>query len=253
MASWSTGSGPRTRGSTASARASFSSTRTISRGCASTASSRRSSRSPGPATAPSPSARTRFASVCGRGTFGGLLTTRDYEQERWFVNFSTDVQQTFGFSVSYDQGTVINLVPPLGVAPELADRAYIEGELRWRPIDRLRIDAHVPLDELGRPGNRRPDFRRPHLPHARQLSVHQGDVAARHPPARGHAADRVVAPHARRELEPRPAVPLRAEPLVGACTSASTTTRATCSSSIRRKERRSCAARIWRATVSNCS
>jgi hypothetical protein len=73
--------------------------------------------------------------------FPGLLTTRDYSQKRWFVNFSTDAQQTFGYSVTYDQGTVINLVPPLGVAPELADRAYIEGELRWRPIDRLRVDG----------------------------------------------------------------------------------------------------------------
>jgi hypothetical protein len=73
--------------------------------------------------------------------FPGLQTVRDYSQKRWFVNFSTDTQQTFGYGVTYDQGTVINLVPPIGVAPELADRAYIEGELRWRPIDRLRIDG----------------------------------------------------------------------------------------------------------------
>jgi hypothetical protein len=73
--------------------------------------------------------------------FPGLQTVRDYSQKRWFVNFSTDTQQTFGYGVTYDQGTVINLVPPVGVAPELADRAYIEGELRWRPIDRLRIDG----------------------------------------------------------------------------------------------------------------
>jgi hypothetical protein len=77
----------------------------------------------------------------GTPGFPGLLSTRDYPQKRWFLNFSTDTQQTFGYSINYDQGTVINLVPPLGLEPELADRTYIEGELRWRPIDRLRIDG----------------------------------------------------------------------------------------------------------------
>ncbi|HUQ53117.1 MAG TPA: DUF5916 domain-containing protein [Gammaproteobacteria bacterium] len=73
--------------------------------------------------------------------FVGLTTTRDYAQTRWFTNISSDPLQTFGFSFNYDQGTVINFVPPLGAEPELADRDYIEGSIRWRPIDRLRIDT----------------------------------------------------------------------------------------------------------------
>jgi hypothetical protein len=73
--------------------------------------------------------------------FAGLATTRDYAQRRWFADISSDPLQTFGFSLSYDQGTVINLVPALGAEPELADRDYIEGSIRWRPIDRLRIDT----------------------------------------------------------------------------------------------------------------
>jgi hypothetical protein len=73
--------------------------------------------------------------------FRGLLAARDYPQKRVFVNLSTNTLQKVGFSVSVDQGTVINLVPPLGAEPELADRTYVEAELLWRPMDRLRVDT----------------------------------------------------------------------------------------------------------------
>jgi hypothetical protein len=73
--------------------------------------------------------------------FPGLSTTRDYSQERWFMNFSTDSLQKLGFSAGFDKGTVINFVPPLGVEPELADRTFVEAELLWRPMDRLRVDT----------------------------------------------------------------------------------------------------------------
>lgn len=73
--------------------------------------------------------------------FPGLVATRDYSQERWFANFSTDVLAKVGFGLTYDEGSVINLVPALGFEPELADRTLIEAELRWRPMDRLRVDT----------------------------------------------------------------------------------------------------------------
>jgi hypothetical protein len=73
--------------------------------------------------------------------FPGLLATRDYSQKRWFTNFTTDVFSRLGFGLTLDEGTVINLVPPLGADPELADRTLIEASLRWRPIDRLRLDT----------------------------------------------------------------------------------------------------------------
>jgi hypothetical protein len=73
--------------------------------------------------------------------FAGLQTTRDYSQRRWFVDFSTDSLQKLGFSGGINKGGVINLVPPLGAEPELADRTFIEAELLWRPLDRLRIDT----------------------------------------------------------------------------------------------------------------
>ena len=80
--------------------------------------------------------------------FAGLTTTRDYSQRRYFVGFSTDTLQTIGFSGGFDTGTVINFVPPIGEEPELADRLFIEAELLWRPMDRLRVDTSLLSTEL---------------------------------------------------------------------------------------------------------
>ncbi len=90
--------------------------------------------------------------------FPGLAATRDYEQERWFVNFSTDVFSKVGFGVTYDDGTVINLDPPVGVEPELADRQLLSAELRWRPIDRVRVDATYLSTSLDDPSGLGPIF-----------------------------------------------------------------------------------------------
>lgn len=80
--------------------------------------------------------------------FPGLAQNRDYSQRRYFVDFSTDSLRKFGFSGRFDQGTVINFVPQLGAEPELADRTFIEAELLWRPMDRLRVDTSILSTEL---------------------------------------------------------------------------------------------------------
>jgi hypothetical protein len=80
--------------------------------------------------------------------FAGLTTTRDYSQRRYFAGFSTDSLQTIGFAGGVDTGTVINLVPPIGEEPELADRLFVEAELLWRPMDRLRVDTSLLSTEL---------------------------------------------------------------------------------------------------------
>jgi hypothetical protein len=83
--------------------------------------------------------------------FAGLTTTRDYSQRRYFVDFSTDSLQKWGFGGGFDVGTVINLVPPIEPVPEqpeLADRTFVEAELLWRPMDRLRVDTTLLSTEL---------------------------------------------------------------------------------------------------------
>ena len=39
-------------------------------------------------------------------------------------------------------------MPPIGEEPELADRLFIEAELLWRPMDRLRVDTSLLSTEL---------------------------------------------------------------------------------------------------------
>jgi hypothetical protein len=73
--------------------------------------------------------------------FPGLTTTRDYSQRRWFASITSDTFAKLGFNFNYDSGTVINLVPAVGLQPELADRSVVEAGLRWRPMDRLRVDT----------------------------------------------------------------------------------------------------------------
>lgn len=80
--------------------------------------------------------------------FPGLLAARDYKQERWYTEFWTEMFAKAGFFIYYDVGTVINLVPALGVEPELADRKYFETEIRFRPSQRLRIDTNYLFTRL---------------------------------------------------------------------------------------------------------
>jgi hypothetical protein len=80
--------------------------------------------------------------------FSGLLAARDYQQERWYGEFWTEMFAKAGFYVYYDLGTVINLVPAVGAEPELADRKYWQTELRFRPSSRLRIDTNYLLTHL---------------------------------------------------------------------------------------------------------
>jgi hypothetical protein len=74
------------------------------------------------------------------GDFPGLVDPLDFSQKRWFVDFSTDMSQKVGFGFAYDEGTAINFVPAAGL-PTLADRALLSANVRWRPMDRLRVDT----------------------------------------------------------------------------------------------------------------
>jgi hypothetical protein len=73
--------------------------------------------------------------------FPGLAATRDYSQERWYVEMGTDIFPKIGFFIFVEDGTTINFVPPLGDEPELADQVQSTIGLGWRPLDRLRIDT----------------------------------------------------------------------------------------------------------------
>lgn len=80
--------------------------------------------------------------------FPGLTDNRDYEQEMWSFSYESQAWSTLGFTAQIDSGTAINLSPPSGSEPELADRTGAELTVFWRPIDRLRIDTTYLYNEL---------------------------------------------------------------------------------------------------------
>jgi hypothetical protein len=82
--------------------------------------------------------------------FPGLTDNRDYQQDAWSFSYESQTWATLGFTSLFKTGTAINLSPPTGSEPELADSTGVELSVFWRPIDRLRIDTtylHTELDD----------------------------------------------------------------------------------------------------------
>jgi len=80
--------------------------------------------------------------------FAGLVSDRDYHYDSWTVAFQTEVFSQLGFDSQIKTGKAINLSPPAGFEPELADATSGEVGLFWRPLDRLRIDTTYLFREL---------------------------------------------------------------------------------------------------------
>ena len=71
--------------------------------------------------------------------FAGLPTNHAYDTSSLRFNFSNSALQTLTFSGSYLAGTTVNLVPPAGSLPSIADNSRLDLDLLWRPFDRLRV------------------------------------------------------------------------------------------------------------------
>jgi len=71
-----------------------------------------------------------------------------YDQNRWSVEFDTARFTRVGFGVELEGGTSINLVPPAGQPPVLADLLAARADLLWRPIAPLRLDFTFLRTEL---------------------------------------------------------------------------------------------------------
>lgn len=72
--------------------------------------------------------------------FPTLTENRNYPQETWTLNFESQALATLGVTASLESGEAINLSPPDGSEPGIADTSGAELTVFWRPIDRLRID-----------------------------------------------------------------------------------------------------------------
>jgi hypothetical protein len=90
--------------------------------------------------------------------FDTLSRPTEYAQDQWFAAFGTQRFSTVGFSAVVNWGTRINLVPPEGEPPELADFVESRADLLWRPIPPLRLDLAWLRSELGNRGGAGPIF-----------------------------------------------------------------------------------------------
>ena len=91
---------------------------------------------------------TDYTEILQPGDFPGLLATRSYDYDNWQLNYSNNSLNTLEFNLGYRSGTTLNLVPPVGSLPTIADTRRIDVDMLWRPIDRLRVTNTYLYTEL---------------------------------------------------------------------------------------------------------
>ena len=80
--------------------------------------------------------------------FAGLFITTGYDYRTWNLGYENNMLSSLDFEVNFQQGTSLNLVPPLGSTPFVADSQRFDFEMLWRPIDRLRVSNTYLFSEL---------------------------------------------------------------------------------------------------------
>lgn len=91
---------------------------------------------------------TDYAEILRPQDFSGISTNTRYDYEDWQISFANSTLNTLEFDISYRSGRALNLVPPVGMLPAVADTTRINGSMLWRPFDRLRISNTYFLTEL---------------------------------------------------------------------------------------------------------
>ena len=91
---------------------------------------------------------TDYSEILQPGDYPGLLTIQNYKYDNWQLDFSNNTLDTVEFQLSYRNGTTLNLVPPIGQLPNVADTNRYDVSMLWRPIDRLRINNTYFYTEL---------------------------------------------------------------------------------------------------------
>jgi len=82
------------------------------------------------------------------GDFPGLNTINSYDYDTWQVGVNNNTFESVTFRGNYRQGSALNLVPPVGTLPFVADTNRIDLSMLLRPIDQLSIDNTYFLTEL---------------------------------------------------------------------------------------------------------
>jgi hypothetical protein len=72
--------------------------------------------------------------------FSGLLATRVYDYRTVGGSIRNDSLSSATIEAAYRTGSALNLVPPVGQLPVVADTNRFDLSLLWRPIQQLRVD-----------------------------------------------------------------------------------------------------------------
>lgn len=80
--------------------------------------------------------------------FAGLPASRVYDYGNANVRYRNTALASLTLDLQYRNGTALNLVPPRGTMPSVADSVRYDVSVLWRPLERLRIDNSFVYSEL---------------------------------------------------------------------------------------------------------
>lgn len=80
--------------------------------------------------------------------FSGITTNQSYDYDNWEVSYGNTSLNTLEFDVSYGGGTTLNLVPPVGSLPNVADTQNVSLDMLWRPLSQLRVSNTYLLTDI---------------------------------------------------------------------------------------------------------
>lgn len=91
---------------------------------------------------------TEYDEILRPQDYPGIVGHIEYDYDNWQLSYSNNSLNSLEFDASYRSGTTLNLVPPSGELPNIADTTRVDFEMLWRPFDQLRNDNTYLFTEL---------------------------------------------------------------------------------------------------------
>ena len=91
---------------------------------------------------------TDYVEVLRPQDYPGITSNQRYDYDNWQLSYHNNTLSSLEFGASYRTGETLNVVPPIGFLPSVADTNRIDIDMLWRPIDRLRIENTYLYTEL---------------------------------------------------------------------------------------------------------
>lgn len=82
---------------------------------------------------------TEYSETLRPKDFAGIMSNRTYKYEDFSLGYTNNTLNTLSFTANFRSGTTLNLVPPRGTLPNIADTTRFSVDMLWRPLSSLRI------------------------------------------------------------------------------------------------------------------